>query len=170
MTFRLWYPQLDVYDTARRMTLLLGHWKHAWPVLERLCILDFYLANPPLLHHTRMPDAVRRDFRDIAVARPEKTFLSYPSAPLLFAKMEPVQKEAFRTLMGKGLLDRGEFDRTGRVSPSAEGEALFAGIVANLVGDTEVRIINFLSGVFGMIGEDQPGGLRNATTLWRPGL
>ena len=100
MNGRVWYPQLDVYDAVRRMGLLLSAWGEKWPVLERLYIADFYLANPPLLHKTRMPGDVREIFRKLSVPGPEKTFLSYPSAPILFYKMELIQKKAFHALVG----------------------------------------------------------------------
>ena len=55
MRVRLWYPQLDVYDAIRRIVCLLNTWdmEHP-PTPERMFIVDFYLANPPLLHKTNM--------------------------------------------------------------------------------------------------------------------
>ncbi len=104
MSLRLWYPQLDVYDTVRRMLGLLNAWSGDTLTTERLYISDFYLANPELLHRTHMLSDVRRNFRELAIPKPEKAFLSYPSPQMLFAKMEPVQKEALRTLIGKGFI------------------------------------------------------------------
>ena len=103
MSGRLWYPQLDVYDCVRRLGALLAAFSEP-PGLERLYIADFYLANPPLLHRSQMKQATRRTFRELRIPRPEKTFLTYPAPPLLFKKMEPVQKEAVRAMTGKGLL------------------------------------------------------------------
>lgn len=41
MSSRLWYPQLDVFDTARRMLILLHDFENS-PGIERLCIADFF--------------------------------------------------------------------------------------------------------------------------------
>jgi hypothetical protein len=102
MSGRLWYPQLDIYDAVRRMAGLLLFWNPAaLPSQERLYIADFYFANPPLLHKTHMTSDVRKDFNSLGIPRPEKSFVNYPTAPLLFQKMEEVQKQGFRTLTGK---------------------------------------------------------------------
>ena len=142
MSLRLWYPQLDVYDTVRRMLGLLNAWSGDTLTPERLYISDFYLANPELLHRTHMLNEVRRDFQELAIPKPDKAFLSYPSPQMLFAKMEPVQKEALRTLVGKGFI------------------ALTSG---------ERRLIGFLTSSFARIGAGSPGELRLATGLRRPG-
>ena len=101
MSSRLWYPQLDVYDCVRRVGALLSAYTDP-PGLERLCIADFYLANPPLLHQTQMPHPTRVAFRALGIPRPDKTFLTYPAPPLLFKQMEPIQKAAMLALTGKG--------------------------------------------------------------------
>lgn len=103
MSVRIWYPQLDVYDCIRRIGGLLATFPTS-PSIERLYITDFYLANPPLLHSTKMSQNTRRAFRLLKIPRPEKTFLDFPAAPLLFNKMEPIQKEAVHAMLGKGLL------------------------------------------------------------------
>lgn len=119
MIGRLWYPQLDAYDAIRRMGGLLAVWDAATPPSpERLYISDFYLANPPLLHPTHMSRDVRQEFNLLDVPRPEKSFVSYPSPTILFHKMAEVQREAFRTLSGKGLIDLSHLER-GLVRPSA---------------------------------------------------
>src|SRR5689334_10307166 len=140
MSGRLWYPQLDIYDAVRRMAGLLLFWEPAsLPSQERFYIADFYLANPPLLHNTRMPSEVRREFTSLAIPRPEKSFVSYPSAPLLFQKMEEVQTQAFRTLTGKGLIDVSSLEQ-GVVKPSDAGAALFEERFEPLFSDDERRL------------------------------
>src|SRR5262249_25310450 len=125
MIGRLWYPQLDVYDAIRRIAGLLAFWRPASPPSqEQLYIADFYLANLPLLHKTHMSRDVRNEFNALGISRPEKCFLSYPSAPILFQKMDEVQRQAFRTLTGKGLIELSNLER-GIVKPSAMGIALF---------------------------------------------
>jgi AAA domain len=102
---RLWYPQLDVYDAIRRMSVILARWKYDPPSVERMYIVDFYFANPSLLHSTSLPQDVRTAFNALRICRPEKLFVSLPSAPILFHKMAEVQRQAIRGLAGKGLVD-----------------------------------------------------------------
>ncbi len=75
----LWYAQLDVYDTLRRCLLLLSIWQEGCRGRERLFISDFYLANPALLHRTRMTLVARRDFSELAL--PREDFVEYPPLP-----------------------------------------------------------------------------------------
>ena len=103
MTLRLWYPQLDVYDTIRRMSILLNYFENP-PGIERLYMADFYLASPSLLHLTTMPNSTREAFKELKIVRPEKNFVSYPSPQILFHKMEATQKQALVELSGRGLV------------------------------------------------------------------
>lgn len=143
MTGRLWYPQLDVYDSIRRIGGLLSEWMKEPPSPERLFVADFYLANPPLLHKTHMTREVRSLFGLLGVERPEKAFISYPSAPLLFQKMEEVQRLALRTLTGKGLIDLEQLQR-GVVRPSRSGVQLFEKDLASLLGESERVLARFI--------------------------
>lgn len=166
MSVRLWYPQLDVYDAVRRMAALLSSWKLRAPARERLYIVDFFFANPPLLHHTHMPDQVRRAFNELKVVRPEKSFLSYPSAPILFQKMSEVQRQALQTLIGKGLINLDALSN-GIVEPSITGGELFRERMIQLVPDAEKPLLEFLTGKFAAIGDDDILGLRRSTGLRR---
>src|SRR5690606_28625860 len=103
MISRLWYPQLDVFDTARRMCILLYNFDTP-PGYERLCIADFFFANPPLLHKATMTVDMRKSFYALGIKRPNKSFISYPDAPLLFHKMKPIRKGAMDALSGKGIV------------------------------------------------------------------
>lgn len=165
MSLRLWYPQLDVYDTVRRMLGLLNAWSRDALTLERLYISDFYLANPELLHKTHMPTDVRRDFRELAIPKPEKAFLSYPSPQMLFAKMDPVQKEALQTLVGKGFIALDAL-RLGRVESSSRISEVDDSLKFT---NKERQLIGFLTTSFARIGAGAPGELRLATSLRRPG-
>jgi hypothetical protein len=168
MSDRLWYPQLDIYDAIRRMAGLLLFWDPASPPSqERLYIADFYFGNPPLLHKMHMISEVRKEFNSLGVPRPEKTFISYPSASLLFQKMDEVQRQAFRTLTGKGLIDLPSLER-GVVKPSAGGTALFADQFAPLFNDEERSLGKFIANSFAKGGE-QIDGLRRSTGLRRVG-
>jgi hypothetical protein len=166
MNFRLWYPQFDVYDAIRRVATILVRWHPHQSSSERLFILDFYFANPPLLHNTHMPSEIRKAFNAIGILRPEKSFVSYPSAQLLFHKMEPVQAEALKTLVGKGLLDNEQYTK-GSIRPSASGLAVFNENLVPLLAPGEVGTLDFLMEHFAKIGEDDIGDLRRSTGLRR---
>jgi hypothetical protein len=166
MSGRLWYPQLDVYDSIRRIGGLLVFWPLASPPsVERLCIADFYLANPPLLHRTHMTKPVRDKFNALRIQRPEKTFVSYPSAPILFQKMSEVQRQAIRTITGKGLLDIEQLEK-GVVVPSRTGRPLFEASFAETLGDQERRLAKFIVNDFADGGNDI-ATLRRSTGLRR---
>jgi hypothetical protein len=166
MTARLWFPQLDVYDTIRRMACLLSGRRAIG--LERLYILDFFLANPPLLHRTHMPREVRDEFTKLKIPRPENTFLSYPSAPILFHKMEGIQKEAVQTLLGKGLIDRVQVTK-GEVIPSPLGESLFGEQLSRLITQSEQAVLEFLLIHFRSIGDNDIETFRRSSSLRRVG-
>lgn len=154
MSRRLWYPQLDVYDAIRRMAGLLSFWDMDRPPSpERLYIADFYLANPPLLHRTHMPREVRNDFYSLRVPHPEKGFVNLPSAPILFQRMDEVQRQALRTLAGKGLLECEALER-GVVMPSEAGHTLFNERFAPLLSENEKQIATFIVNTFAPGGTD----------------
>ena len=144
MTIRLWYPQLDIYDCIRRMGLLLSSWSEIPVSIERFYICDFYLANPPLIYATHMTQSVRKEFTELQVPKPDKTFLSYPSSQLLFHKMEPIQKQALQTVTGKGLIDE-VLLKNGFISQSALGKGTFSKIYQSAKDDKEKDLAQFLT-------------------------
>jgi hypothetical protein len=148
MTGRLWYPQLDVYDAIRRIAGLLSLSKPDILISpERLYIADFYLANPPLLHKTHMSRDIRNEFNALDIRRPEKSFVSYPSALLLFQKMSEVQKQAFRTLTAKGLIDLEALGK-GVVRPSRTSGALLTQQFLPLLSKKELELASFIANTF----------------------
>lgn len=166
MKDRLWYPQLDVYDAVRRMSLLLYAWHKESPGLERFFISDFYLANPPLLHRTNMPQEVRSEFAKLSVPRPEKTFLSFPAPPLLFHKMEPIQKQAIQALTGKGIVDPSTFQR-GKICLSAFGKKFVDDKLSDQSTPLENKVVRFLTTKFVELAEGGIAEFRRRTGLRR---
>lgn len=167
MSGRLWYPQLDVYDCVRRLGALLDAYS-APPGLERLYIADFYLANPPLLHQTQMTQGTRRSFRGLNIPRTGKAFLTFPAPPLLFKKMEPIQKEAIRAMTGKGLLSIEQLQR-GFCKLTQAGQATFVTILEDGLSNAEVDLIRFLTTDFAAGEGSGAIELRRRTGLRRPG-
>lgn len=166
MSGRIWYPQLDVYDTVRRIGLLLSAWQESPPSIERLLIADFYLANPPLIHKTSMPEKVREYFRELRIPRPEKTFLSYPAAPILFHKMEPIQKKALQALVGKRVVSSSDM-RRGAAKLSDFGKSFIDENLASASTLPERELVVFLTTSFAVIGADDISELRRRTGLRR---
>lgn len=166
MNFRLWYPQLDVYDAIRRMSVLTCRWVNDALSEERLMIVDFYLANPPLLYLTHMPNDIRQRFNELSVTRPEKSFLSYPATKVLFHRMEPIQNQALQTLVGKGLLNIDQYKK-GVIYPSQEGAHIMRDQLSNFLSDSEQLVATFLVSHFGRIGLDDIHALRRSTGLRR---
>lgn len=162
---RLWYPQLDVYDCVRRVAALVSGFATA-PGVERLCIADFYLANPPLLHWTKMSREMRRAFAELKIVHPEKSFLTYPAPSLLFVKMEAVQKEALRGMGGKGLISIQRFQQ-GVVEFTDFGQQTFATMLSKTLGNSEIELVRFLVEDFAARSEEGSQGLRTSTGLRR---
>ena len=165
MNDRLWYPQLDVFDCVRRLGALLQAYTEP-PGIERVCIADFYLANPPLLHWTHMRQNTRSSFYKLRIVTPKRAFLSYPAPPLLFSKMAPVQKGALRAMGGKGLVSFTELQR-GIASLTDSGREAFGGTVDALLGEGELELLRFLAGEFAAVSEVGSVELRKATGLRR---
>ena len=165
MSARLWYSQFDVYDCIRRMGGLLLEWRQ--PVhLEGILILDFFFANAPLLHRVTMTADVRSAFRDLAIPKPDKVFLSYPASPLLFHQMESAQTSALRALTGKGLLNTESFaDKSAELSTL--GSSLFVDIKNRIDSAQESALARFLVNQYSASHENGMGSLRSSCGLRR---
>lgn len=165
MNGRLWYPQLDVYACIRRLGGLLLAFDPG-PGIERLYIVDFFFANPPLLHRCTMSRETRRAFSQLGIVRPDKSFLQYPAAPLLFNKMEPIQKEALRAMAGKGVVSM-DLLQTGIAVLSSLGKEIFrSGDIGSFTED-EKSLIGFLTGDFVAEGDHGTMMLKRSTGLRR---
>ena len=157
----LWFPQLDLYDTVRRQLLVVvASSSDRTLSREQLFIVDFFLANPTLLHRTKMTLAGREAFR--ALELPRESFLQLPPTPILFERMSGIQGLAFHNLVGRGALDL-EAVKADQVKLFDLGRALAE--VAIFSDDMESRLLNFLTGPFVMSGD--PAALRSATGLRR---
>lgn len=164
MAFRIWYPQLDVFDCIRRVSVLASLRPSKLSSLERLLIGDFFFANPPLLYQITMPSEVRKLFMELKVRRPEKTFLSYPAAPLLFHKMEPVQRRALKAMAAKNLLDREKFDQR-QIDLTDLGREILRERLDYTSAERELA--QFIAVELISIGEDNIEDLRKRTGLRR---
>jgi hypothetical protein len=163
MSARLWYPQLDINETMRRMALILSHCVE--PLSNsRLYVLDFYLANPPLLNLVHMNRDVRRAFGELHIDKPGKSFISYPPAKLLFDKMRPMQMTALRTLVGK---DIARSETGARVTLTGNGRTVIEGSDAFTYLEGESELVVFLTTSFSSLGEGLAGGLERAANLSR---
>lgn len=166
MSIRLWYPQLDVYDCIRRIALLLNNWSEHEPTTERVYVSDFFLANPPLLHRARMTQDVRKLFQGLQITKPEKAFISYPSPQMFFHKMEPIQKKAMQTIVGKGLLSEDRI-RNGYVTQTDLGKRTFGEIIKTSQNKEEQKIAEFLAKNFALMDHNSITEFRKKTGLRR---
>jgi hypothetical protein len=112
-----------------------------------------------------MPLEIRKEFQTLSIVKPDRGFLSFPSPQMLFAKMEPVQKEALRTLVGKGFVALDAL-RAGKIVADEKLAQVSDMIV---LSSDERRLVGFLTSGFARIGVGVPGDLRLATGLRRPG-
>lgn len=166
MLTRIWYPQLDIYHTIRRIAALLYFWEKNTAPLERLYISDFYFANPPLLHSVRMPAAVRASFKALEIQKPENSFLTYPTPSILFHKMESIQKKALQAMVAKDLLDSKTL-HNGEASLSSLGEEFTESRVMAGLSEKDTKLIKFLAKSFSQISEGDSVDLRKRTGLRR---
>ncbi|TWD54447.1 hypothetical protein FB480_103358 [Agrobacterium vitis] len=167
MTYRLWYAQLDLFDTMRRYIALLSNWKLEPPSSDRLFVSDFYFVNPTLLHKTHMTNDVRNIFKELRVPKPEETFIQLPSPAILYDKMGGIQAQALHNLIGKGLLDI-ELVNKDQYKLSKDGRALASQLEPHLVLAGEETILEFLTKDFATLGQGK-GALRKVTALRRIG-
>lgn len=166
MMTRIWYPQLDIYHAIRRIAALLYFWEKNTAPLERLYISDFYFANPPLLHAVHMPADVRASFKDLAIQKPEKSFLTYPTPSILFHKMESIQKKAVQAMVAKNILDSHTLHK-GEALLSNFGEDFTESRVLEGLSEKDAKLINFLATRFSHISEGDSADLRRRTGLRR---
>lgn len=162
---RLWYPQLDIFDCIRRKGALLRNYRMPTEI-ERLFISDFYLANPPLLHYTRMTTNTRNSFKNLNINSTKDSFLIYPAPQLLYKKMESVQREALRVMEGKEILTFG-YSQKGLVSLTEKGISLFKQIGLDISTESENQLINFLTIEFAPLDNTELDDLRRKTSLRR---
>jgi hypothetical protein len=167
MNYRLWYAQLDLFDTVRRYLALLSYWGSGAPSRDRLFISDFYFVNPSLLHLTHMTSEVRRTFVSLQIPKPDRTFIKYPSPPILYNKMGGIQTHALHNLVGKGLFEV-DLVNNDQYKLSSEGEDLAKKMGSRLILPGEDEILGFLTKDFASIGLGK-GGLRAVTGLRRLG-
>tara|TARA_B100000678_G_scaffold286462_1_gene291241 strand:- start:1376 stop:1879 length:504 start_codon:yes stop_codon:yes gene_type:complete len=164
MVHRIWYPQLDPFDCIRRMLAILSFANDEGLSMERAQMADLFLSSPPLLHSVTMTMQIRSNFRELGIARPEKSFLSYPAAPLLFHKIEPVQRRAIRAMVGKNLIDLNLYEKRA-LSLTDDGRSLFDKRLKHSVA--ELKLAQFIVSDILTIGENNIEELRKRTGLRR---
>jgi hypothetical protein len=163
---RLWHPSFDAYHCSFRLLRLLVFQKDHSLIVEKLCILDFYVLYPFLLHRASMPDEVRRAFRSLQVSKPSDQFVQIPSEKSLYRELAVFQKAAATNLVAKGLISR---------EPYLSGIAslVLGSIPPKLLADVEgvnseeSEFMDFLVNQFGALDLIGPRGLRSLTGLVR---
>jgi ABC-3C biological conflict system middle component len=165
-TLRLWHPSFDAYHCSFRLLRLLVFKKEHAFLVEKLCILDFYVLYPVLLHRASMPNDVRRSFRVLGIARPESQFVQLPSEKGLFREISIYQKAAATNLVAKGLLDREQYLLgTAKLVPGTIPSKLLEDLKETNL--KESQFMNFLVNQFGALELTGQRGLRVLTGLVR---
>jgi hypothetical protein len=165
-TLRLWHPSFDAYHCSYRFLRILVFQKDHTLTIEKLCVLDFYLLYPFLLHRASMPREVRSDFRHLGIPRPESQFVQFPSEKSLYRELSIYQKAAATNLMAKGLLAREPYlSGTANLRIAAIPEKLLHDL--NEANRKESAFMDFLVNQFGSLELIGPRGLRALTGLVR---
>jgi len=163
-TLRLWHPSFDAYHCSHRLLRLLVLQKDHALTTEKLCVLDFYLLYPFLLHRASMPREIRRDFRHLGIPKPESQFIQFPSEQSLYRELAIYQKAAATNLVAKGILAREPYlSGTASLRSAAIPETLLVDL--NDANRKESGFMNFLVNEFGSLELVGPRGLRVLTGL-----
>jgi hypothetical protein len=164
--FRVWHPAFDVYHCENRMLRLLLARDDKCMSLEHLCILDFFLLYPFLLHRTSMPEGVRRDFREVHVPRDKDQFIQIPSSESLYRDIAVFQKTGISNLAAKGLFERKSFlSGVATLNIANVPPRLFNQL--REANNEQHSLVNFLVHIFGSIELNGARGLRALTGLVR---
>ena len=113
-----------------------------------------------------MSRETRSAFLALGILRPEKAFLQYPAAPLLFAKMQPIQKEALRAMAGKGLVSI-DMLQSEIVELTPLGNETFISNSTSEYTTDEVSLMEFLTGSFAAPTDDGISALRRSAGIRR---
>jgi len=163
---RLWHPSFDAYHCSFRFLRLLTFNTDHTLAIEKLCILDFYVLYPFLLHRASMPNEVRSNFRALQISRPSDQFVQLPSEKSLYRELSIFQKAAATNLVARGLLSRDSY-------LSGIASLIVGTIPTKLLVDLEranledLGFMDFLVNQFGALNLLGPRGLRALTGLVR---
>jgi hypothetical protein len=147
------------------LRLLVFQKAHALTV-EKMCILDFYVLYPFLLHKASMPNEVRRVFRSLVISKPSDQFVQLPSEKSLYRDLTIFQKAAATNLVAKGLLSRESYlSGIAALVPDSIPAMLRADL--DEVNSEESGFMEFLVNQFGALDLTGPRGLRALTGLVR---
>lgn len=160
---RLWHPAHDAYHSAFRMLRIMLVKQSRQVELEKLYLLDFFVAYPFLLHKIHMPRPMKIAFNDLGIQKPETYFVSLPSNLSLFRDMAVIQLEAVKSLVGRGIFKKDKYiEKTAALAQKKIPEKLQK--MALQVNEDETRFINFLVNDYGARSVDE---LRVSTELKR---
>lgn len=166
MKSRLWYTQLDPLSAVRRFSQILLSWEARTLSVERLFIVDFFVASPALLDRVNMPSDYRKKFGALQIDKPSKSFVKFPASSLLFHSMQSVQNQAFSSMAAKGLLELEQFE-VGRAVLTASGRKFAASLANYSENSDEIKALAFTCDIFGSKEFDAKFELRSRTGLRR---
>ncbi|RCK45506.1 ABC-three component system middle component 5 [Thalassospira profundimaris] len=158
-----YHPAYDTFHTTFRVLRILSCIPEETIKVDKLKILDFYMAFPRL---TTDITGLQRQHKKYKLNSFPKPYGELPSPITIFNQMGPIQDAAIQTLCLQGFLD---FDieslMHGEIQLSELGipEALTASI--SLRNEKEASLIEYLIEVLLPIPLDGPKGLKARTGL-----
>lgn len=95
----------DPYNAAFRVLQILSFKSQLEMPVERVHILDFYLAFPYLIQKIRATRAIKAFIKANKLDQLPKPYSDLPRPVVIFQKMRPIQEAAMQTLCLQGILD-----------------------------------------------------------------
>lgn len=113
----MYHPALDPYHSAFRMLSILASEPEMQYDRPALRIIDFYLIFPELISEITLPKSLSKLKRD--VSHPRNPYWFSGEAPLVFARMLPLQDIALDLLYAHGLLEAAKYSQ-GKIQVAIE--------------------------------------------------
>lgn len=156
-------PAYDAFHTTFRIIRILSCIPNSTIKVDKLKILDFYMAFPRL---TAEIIGLQRQYKKYQLDNFPKPYSELPSPITIFNQMSPIQDAAIQTLCLQGVLD---FDIKsllhGEIQLSEMGvpEALVEAVRSR--NEKEASLIHYFLEVLLPIPLDGPKGLKARTSL-----
>ena len=164
MKSRLWYPQLDVASAARRFLRILDGWQGDALSIERLFVLDYFVATPALIGDIKMTNTYRNRYGELGLPKKKNEFVVFPPATLLFHSMTPIQKRALVSLVAKEILSKESYD-VGAVALTNIGRRTASDLSNVHQDETETIALDFMVSLMATDEFASNSDLRNRTGL-----
>lgn len=96
-----------------------------------------------MMHDIKMQEDERRAFSALHIPRPTKSFITYPPAVVMFAKMESIQRLALQSMVGKEIFSLDDWQND-RVRATTYGNVFVVRQQAENADASEIATAQFL--------------------------